>query len=438
MGRGIIDGSAGNRDGVVTPAWITGADALAADAPLIEAVEAFRAQPGLRSITLVDALGRPTGAIHERDVRTLLFSPFGWALLSNRGLAMGTERLRRFCPSVELGASGSAAIDAWARSDGAEALALTRDGRFAGVIDQPALLRRMAERDAAAMRARAERADRVDSAARTFEHGARELSAGLADASGLIGLSAARMTERADSIGGRTASVAQASGDAALNMAGIAQRGESFAAALEALEQRAAAAETATRDAVRHARDGARTVDDLAEAATTITDVAATIEAIAQHTTMLALNATIEASRAGESGRGFAVVAGEVKTLAEQTRGAAAAIGGHVARIQGAITQVAQGHAGVADAVGAVEALSATVAETIRVQGAAGREISEKVAEASIATDRIGGDVEEIRTGADSAGADAARMRDLAAALGARAAELDRRMGAFFAELRAA
>ena len=73
----------------------------------------------------------------------------------------------------------------------------------------------------------------------------------------------------------------------------------------------------------------------LSEQSQQIVSIAKVITGISTQTNILAINASIEASRAGAAGQGFSVVAGEIKSLSEKTKTAAAEIGS----IIGTVTQ---------------------------------------------------------------------------------------------------
>jgi methyl-accepting chemotaxis protein len=111
---------------------------------------------------------------------------------------------------------------------------------------------------------------------------------------------------------------------ASRNSAEMASKGGEVMQATAATMERIATATTSV----------AQKMDSLSRRSTEIGKVVGVIQEISEQTNLLALNAAIEAARAGEHGRGFAVVAGEVRRLAERTKGATEEIAGTIRSIQ--------------------------------------------------------------------------------------------------------
>jgi len=119
------------------------------------------------------------------------------------------------------------------------------------------------------------------------------------------------------------------------------------------------------------------------------------ITTIASQTNLLALNATIEAARAGEAGRGFAVVAKEVKSLANDSKGAADQIADHTGQLQGSLKTVEDTFS---DVVGKVEEMLEYLrinAEATQEEQEATNEIAQRVADISRRVTRQLADIRE-------------------------------------------
>jgi methyl-accepting chemotaxis protein len=135
----------------------------------------------------------------------------------------------------------------------------------------------------------------------------------------------------------------------------IAAAAQEMTATIGEISHNAESAANASRTSAQTADKGgavmqsaAATMEKIAAATSSVSDkmtslahrseeigkVVNVIQEISEQTNLLALNAAIEAARAGEHGRGFAVVAGEVRRLAERTKGATEEIAGTIRSIQ--------------------------------------------------------------------------------------------------------
>jgi methyl-accepting chemotaxis protein len=118
----------------------------------------------------------------------------------------------------------------------------------------------------------------------------------------------------------------------------------------------------------------ARTMDELQRSVGEISQILTVIEDVANRTNLLSLNAAIIAAQAGEHGAGFSVVAGEIRELAERTRGSTMEIGTIIRAVQSGSRQAVQKmHEGVARVSENVRVAEEAAASLDKIVGSATR-----------------------------------------------------------------
>ncbi len=232
--------------------------------------------------------------------------------------------------------------------------------------------------------------------------------------------------------------VSGAAEEASANVQTVAASTEEMTASVREIASQvaksAAVANTAAAEAARTEND----VRALSEAATKIGEVVELINNIAGQTNLLALNATIEAARAGEAGKGFAVVASEVKQLADQTAKATGEISSKINEIQQATNRTVGSIERIVNTVSDIQSISTMISAAIEEQGAATGEIASNTQLAARGTEQVSDNISGVGRAAEMTGSASTQLMGLSDALSGQASELQREVGTFVRQIRAA
>lgn len=400
-------------------------------ANLSDVIDVLQSHQDLRILPVLDSDDRPVGAIFEKDVRRILFNPYGHALLQNPGFCNDLEPHLKPCPSAEADLDVTRLLDVYARQGGRDGMILTRGGRFDGVVSSETLLRLAAEREGrrrAAMRRLSAR----------FEVEATSLAAVVQSASAGLSATASETADRASTNRDHAVSVAAAASQVSSSMHAMARECGDLAVALDDLHRGTTEAKTTAEDAVALVAAGSVRAEELADTTRSIERILDFIQALAGKIKLLALNARIEAAQAGESGRSFAVVAQEIKALGDQTRTAAAEIAGHIRNIQSTVSGVVDGHGGIERVINSVDIIFHSVESAVEHQRLIGRKLAQDALEVARAGEDICGNIANIQANTIAAARTSSNVRDLAYSLSDGSANLQLKIAQYIGDMRQA
>lgn len=236
----------------------------------------------------------------------------------------------------------------------------------------------------------------------------------------------------------RVTTVASAAEQSSGNVQSVASAAEELNSSIQEISRQIAHAMSTVSSTTDQANASSETVEGLSIAAQKIDDVIGLINDIAEQTNLLALNATIEAARAGEAGKGFAVVAAEVKELATQTAKATDDIRKQVEELQEGSNRTKGVIIGVAEAISSMNEQISAIAAAVEEQTAVATEISRNINEVATGSTDISRSIKDVSMGATSSSASAEELRATVHSLAEQSEILQRRLGDFLLNVRAA
>jgi methyl-accepting chemotaxis protein len=299
-------------------------------------------------------------------------------------------------------------------------------------------IREMAvERDAERERNEAERKAAMERLAESLRETVGSVAGTLSATANDMSVSSDRMNQATSNADSKSAAVAAAAEESAVNVQTVASAAEELSSSIQEISRQVGVSTTIASEALSDVQRTTEMVQGLTEAADKIGDVVNLITDIAEQTNLLALNATIEAARAGEAGKGFAVVASEVKNLASQTGRATEQISQQITGIQSATQQSAEAIGSISKTIERINEITASVAAAVEQQGAATAEIAGNVEQASNGTNEVSMNIRGVSEAVGETSSAALQITDAARSLAEQSDILQREVTTFIDKVKA-
>ena len=278
----------------------------------------------------------------------------------------------------------------------------------------------------------------IDRAIADFAGAIENVIKAIQGAAASLTVTCSAMKQTADETLSSMSSASGASGEITEHMKATAADTDALSAQINSIGRQTTGGLNMAQAAVEETRNTNQTIRSLDEAAERIGSIVDLITTIASQTNLLALNATIEAARAGQTGKGFAVVASEVKALAGQTTRATGDIAQQVAAIQETTKHSVDGIASIARAIDQLTSASTTIAAAVEEQATTTRNIAGRIQVAAENTAQASLEIAYVEEAARRSAENIGEITALSKRLSSCTSELEMKVAAFFASVRAA
>jgi diguanylate cyclase (GGDEF)-like protein len=112
------------------------------DSEGLEAIFAlFQSHPDQAFFPVVDAQGAPLGIVHERQIKSIIYQPYGRDLLKNKTYQARVSHFMSAVPVARLDSDTDRLVDLFAHMEGSDCVILTEHQAYVGVLSATALIR---------------------------------------------------------------------------------------------------------------------------------------------------------------------------------------------------------------------------------------------------------------------------------------------------------